>query len=235
MMTGYYQIEGRHLVAVDCIIFGYDIRDKDLKLLLVKRNMDPGRGEWSLPGGFVKEGEGVFEAACRVLNQLTGLQNVYMEQSFAYGDVNRDPGGRVISVTYFALIKYLDIDPVKQKTSGAQWRSMKELPKLVFDHRKMVDRALRQLREKVKIKPVGFELLPEKFTLVHLQDLYEAIYQRKVDRRNFRKKIQSMNLLEKLDEKERETSKRGAFYYRFLPANYEEFTRQGFYFNLDVS
>ncbi|HUS86039.1 MAG TPA: NUDIX domain-containing protein [Bacteroidales bacterium] len=234
-MSSFYQVEDKHLVAVDSIIFGYDIADKELKLLLIKRLFDPGKGEWSLPGGFVRKDEAVLDAACRVLHQLTGLKNVYMEQSYAYGEVDRDPGGRVITISHFALIKSHEIDPVMKESSAATWRSIKRLPKLIFDHGKMVSRALWELKEGIKIKPVGFELLPEKFTLVQLQDLYEAIYQRGIDKRNFRKKILSMNLLEKLEEKEKETSKRGAYYYKFLPANYEDFRRQGFYFNLDVS
>ena len=120
------------------------------------------------------------------------------------------------------------------EASVAHWRSISRLPKLIFDHRKIIDRAYKELIDRIKVKPVGFELLPEKFTLVQLQDLYEAIYQRKIDKRNFRKKIISMNLLEKLDEKEKETSKKGAYYYRFIPSRYEDFKRQGFYFNLDV-
>jgi len=234
-MASYYQEEDKQFVAVDCIIFGYDITDKELKLLLIKRLLDPGMGEWSLPGGFVRKDEAVLDAACRVLHQLTGLKNVYMEQSYAYGEVDRDTGGRVITISHFALIKSHEIDPVMKDSSAATWRSVKRLPKLIFDHRKMVDRALWELKEGIKVKPVGFELLPERFTLVQLQDLYEAIILRPVDKRNFRKKILSMNLLKKLEEKEKETSKKGAYYYKFLPANYEEFRRQGFYFNLDVN
>lgn len=233
-MTDHYDIREKHYVAVDCVIFGYDLTDKELKLLLVRRSFEPELGKWSLPGGFVKINEGVSEAACRVLKQLTGLEDVYMEQSYAWGDVNRDTGGRVITVSHFALINTLRLNPVMVESSAAQWRSVARLPGLIFDHKKIADRAHRELIERIKLKPVGFELLPEKFTLVQLQELYEAIYGRKVDKRNFRKKIISMNLLEKLDEKEKESSKKGAFYYRFIPSRYDDFKRQGFYFNLDV-
>lgn len=225
----------KHLVAVDCIIFGYDIMEKELKLLLIKRGFEPAKGRWSLAGGFVYENESLEEAAARVLYNLTGLRNVYMEQNYTYGEVERDPGARVISTSFYALIKIQDIDRELAEKNGAHWRSISRLPELIFDHTRMVERALNELRQQAKVKPVGFELLPEKFTLVQLQDLYEAIYQRKIDKRNFRKKILSMNLLEKLDEKEKITSKRGAWYYRFIPEKYEVFTQKGFYFNLDVS
>lgn len=234
-MTRFYESIERHLVAVDCVIFGYDIIDKNLKLLLIKRRFEPLKGGWSLPGGFVNDGESVKEAAGRVLKQLTGLEQVYMEQSYAWGEPGRDIGGRVITISHFALIKIQDIDPVMQEASAAHWRNITRLPDMVLDHGKLVGRALKELKERIKVKPVGFELLPEKFTLVQLQDLYEAIYMKNVDKRNFRKKILSMNLLEKMDEKEKETSKKGAYYYKFLPEKYEEFRRQGFYFNLDVN
>ncbi len=233
-MTDYYAVQDKNLVAVDCVIFGYDIWDKELKLLLVKRKFEPEYGKWSLPGGFVKKDEDVLDAACRVLHQLTGFEDVYMEQSYAWGDVRRDSGGRVITISHFALIKTHELDPVMIEANAANWRSISRLPKLIFDHKKIVERAHQEMIDRIKVKPVGFELLPEKFTLVQLQDLYEAIYQRNIDKRNFRKKIISMNLLEKLDEKEKETSKKGAYYYRFIPSRYEDFKRQGFYFNLDV-
>jgi len=224
-----------HLVAVDCIVFGYDILEKEIRLLLIKRSFEPARGKWSLAGGFVREKESLDEAACRILVQLTGLRDVYMEQSFTYGHIERDPGARVISTSYSALIKIQDIDRKLKELNGAHWQSLTRLPHLIFDHRDMVDRALTELQMQVKVKPVGFALLPEKFTLVQLQDLYEAIYQRNIDKRNFRKKILSMNILEKLDEKERETSKKGAFYYKFNEVRYEIHKREGFDFSLDVN
>lgn len=224
----------KHLVAVDSIVFGYDILEKELKLLVVKRSFNPAKGKWSLAGGFVEQGESIDVAACRVLRNLTGLKDIYMKQLYCYGDPSRDPGARVISVAYWALIKIKDIDQKAARKHGAHWQSIKKLPKLIFDHQAMVERALKELRLQVKIKPVGFELLPEKFTLVQLLDLYEAIYQRVIDKRNFRKKILSMNILEKLEEKEKETSKRGAYYYRFNKENYKKLSKNDFYFNLDV-
>jgi hypothetical protein len=230
-----YSSVPRHLIAVDCIIFGYDILEKEIRLLLIKRSFEPARGKWSLAGGFVMENESLDEAASRILYNLTGLKNVYLEQSHTFGHLERDPGARVISTSYYALIKIQDIDNSLKENNGAHWRSISALPELIFDHRKMVTLALNCLRRQVEINPVGFELLPEKFTLVHLQELYEAIYQRIIDKRNFRKKILSMDLLQKLDEKERQTSKKGAFYYRFIKEKYEDLRLNGFYFNLDVN
>ncbi len=230
-----YSKVAKHLVAVDCIIFGYDVLDKEIKLLLLKRSIEPSRGKWSLAGGWVKEDESLDEAASRLLLNLTGLNNVFMEQSYTYGSVNRDPGARVISTTYFALTKIQNIDNKLRELNGAHWRPISSLPELVFDHPAMVDKALTELRRQIKVKPVGFELLPEKFTLVQLQDLYEAIYQKIIDKRNFRKRLLSMNLLHKLDEKETNTSRRGAFYYQFIQERYNNFRKNGFYFNLDVN
>jgi ADP-ribose pyrophosphatase YjhB (NUDIX family) len=221
--------------AVDCIIFGYDVAEKEIKLLLLKRSFEPAKGKWSLAGGFVKPDESLNAAASRVLLSLTGLKNVYMKQLYSYGDINRDPGARVISTAYWALIKIKDIDKDLSKLNGAHWQSMNNLPDLIFDHKDMVTRALSELQTQIKIKPIGFELLPEKFTLVQLLDLYEAIYQRTVDKRNFRKKILAMNILEKLDEKEKVTSRKGAFYYKFIKENYKKLVREGFYFNLNVN
>ena len=230
-----YSEHTRHLVAVDCIIFGYDIIEKEIKLLLIKRSFEPAKGKWSLAGGFVKDNESLEEAACRILCALTGLRNLHLEQSYAYGSINRDPGARVISVAYSALIKIQDISRELKEQLGAHWQSLSRLPNLIFDHPEMVKRSLKELQMQVKVRPVGFALLPEKFTLVQLQDLYEAIYQRSIDKRNFRKKILSMNILEKLDEKEKETSKKGAFYYKFHRERYKTFKKQGFFFDLDVN
>ena len=230
-----YPNSRKHLLAVDCIIFGYDILEREIKLLLFKRIFEPAKGRWSLAGGFVDPDESLDEAANRILRKLTGLDSVYMKQSYAYGEKDRDQGDRVVSVAYFALIPIRDIDKELAERNGVSWRSLSSLPDLIFDHPLMVKRALSDLQNQVKIRPVGFELLPEKFTLVQLQDLYEAIYQRKVDKRNFRKKILSMGILEKLDEKERETSKKGAYYYKFNELTYKKLRQNGFYFNLDVN
>jgi 8-oxo-dGTP diphosphatase len=225
----------RYLVAVDCIVFGYDILDKELKLLLIKRSFNPMKGSWSLAGGFVEEHESLDEAASRILLTHTGLERIYLKQSYSYGETIRDPGDRVISTAYYALIAIRDINREMAEKSKAHWRSIADLPDLIFDHSLMVKRALTDLQDQIKVKPVGFELLPEKFTLVQLQDLYEAIYQKPIDKRNFRKKILSLGTLEKLDEKEKETSKKGAYYYKFNKERYEKLEHNGSYFNLDVS
>jgi 8-oxo-dGTP diphosphatase len=222
-------------VAVDCIIFAYDVIEKELSLLLIKRDFEPAMGMWSLPGGFVNEDEDMEDAARRILYNLTGLKDVFLEQSYTYGNVTRDPGARVISTAYFALIKHQEINGELKNEHGAHWQPVSKIPDLIFDHNDMVKKALTELQCQVKVKPVGFELLPETFTLVQFQDLYEAIYRRIMDKRNFRRKILAMNLLEKLDEKDKINSKRGAFYYRFIPDKYSEFTRNGFYFDLDVN
>jgi 8-oxo-dGTP diphosphatase len=234
VMPDYYK-SARHLIAVDCIIFGYDIIEKEIKLLLFKRMFEPAKGKWSLAGGFVEKDESLDEAAIRILRKLTGLDSVYMKQSYAYGETGRDPGDRVVSVAYFALITLRDINKELAEQNGVSWCSLTKLPELIFDHSLMIRKALNDLQNQIKIKPVGFELLPEKFTLVQLQDLYEAIYQRIIDKRNFRKKILSMGILEKLDEKERETSKKGAYYFKFNEDTYKRLKQNGFYFSLDVN
>jgi hypothetical protein len=183
----------------------------------------------------VEKDESLDVAACRVLCNLTGLKNVFLKQLHCYGDILRDPGARVISIAYWALIKIKDIDQEQSKRNGAHWQSLNKIPPLIFDHQVMVEKALKELQLQMKIHPAGFELLPEKFTLVQMLDLYEAIYQRSIDKRNFRKKILAMNILEKLDEKEKETSKKGAYYYRFIKERYKTLIGNGFSFSLDVN
>lgn len=228
----FYQQEPRTLVAVDSIIFGFNENDYELKLLLLKRNFEPAKGQWSLMGGFVTPEESLDDAAQRIVLKLTGLKDVYMEQLYAFGDPRRDPGGRIISVAYFSLIKINEYDKELVKKNGASWVPLSELPELIFDHNDMVSKALRKLRIRARTQPIGFELLPEKFTIPQLQRLYEAIYQKPFDKRNFRRKVLTMGLLDKLDEKEKETSKKGAYYYQFNTTKYEELLRKGFNFEL---
>lgn len=220
------------LVAVDAIIFGFNENELELKLLLLKRQFEPEKGNWSLMGGFVDPEESLDNAAQRIVKKLTGLSQVYMEQLYAFGDLNRDAGGRIISVAYFSLIKINEHDSELVKNHGASWISVSKLPELIFDHGEMVKRAMRKLRIRARTQPIGFELLPEKFTIPQLQRLYEAIYQIPFDKRNFRRKLLAMGLLGKLDEKEKETSKKGAFYYRFNKTKYEELLEKGFNFDL---
>ena len=219
-----------YLVAVDCIIFGF--MDGELKLLIINRKFEPAKGKWSLMGGFVGPDESMDEAAYRVLYELTGLQDIKMVQLYTHGDVNRDPGARVISTSYYTLIKMQDIDPAHSAENGARWCPINELPELIFDHMKMVEMALHSLSDEAHRKPIGFDLLPEKFTLPQLQSLYESICQEQLDKRNFRKQILDTGLLIKLDEKDKDSSKKGAFYYRFDHKKYQKLVGEGFLFKL---
>jgi 8-oxo-dGTP diphosphatase len=215
-------------VAVDCIIFGFE-RDK-LRILLTKRKFDPCRDCWSLLGGFVNHNEDLDNAASRVLEGLTGLKDIYLEQLYTYGETERDPGGRVISVAYYALICTEMLEPGAEEKYSARWFHYDTFPNLVFDHSVMVDKAIKRLRRKSLTQPVGFELLPEKFTLTQLQKLYEAIHQKKLDKRNFRKRILSMDVLTKLEEKDKINSKRGAWLYRFDKEKYDSLLESGEHF-----
>lgn len=204
------------LLAVDCIIFGYD--GTELQILLVKRAMEPAKGQWSLMGGFVEPTENIYQSVERVLKTYTGLSDVYLEQLKIYGDPERDPIERTASVAYFALI---DINKYKQQINDvyeARWFPINEAPKLIFDHDLMVEEAKGRLRYKAAFHPILFELLPKKFTTPQLQNLYEQVYNTKIDNRNFLRKLASTGLLIKLTEKDKSSSKRGAFYYK-LDAN----------------
>ncbi len=214
------------LLAIDCIIFGFD--GTQLKALLIKRGFEPQMGKWSLMGGFVRQEESVNDAAKRILDQLTGMQDIYMEQLQCFGEVDRDPGGRVVSIAYYALIKIDDYSSELMEEHQARWFGMEEIPPLVFDHRHMLDMARERLRQKVANYPIGFALLPYKFTLPQLQALYEAIYETELDKRNFTRKILSFEILRKLDEKEKESSRKGAFLYVFDSQKYKKLEKDGF-------
>jgi ADP-ribose pyrophosphatase YjhB (NUDIX family) len=220
-----YKSHQKILVAVDCIIFGFD--GDNLKALLIKRGFEPEKGHWSLMGGFVGTDENADEAAGRVLYDLTGMKNIYMEQLHAFTDVNRDSAGRVISIAYFALINIADYNQDLQREHEAKWFPLNKIPSLIFDHKRMVLKAKEMLRQKVANHPIGFELLPSKFTLPQLQNLYEAIYETPFDKRNFTKKMLSLGILNKLNEKERESSRKGAFYYVFDTAKYQRLHASG--------
>jgi len=228
----YYSEHEKFHVAVDSIIFGYDEEGRELKVLLLKRNFQPSKGEWSLMGGFLKNDESIDHAAKRILNQLTGLSDVYMEQLYTFGELDRDPGARIISAAYFALIRINASDLELVKTHGATWVPISSMPKLIFDHSAMIERALKKLQIRARTQPIGFELLPDKFTIPQLQGLYEAIYNKMLDKRNFRRKLLSMDLLEKQEEKEKESSRKGAWYYRFDQKKYEDLLNRGFNFEL---
>jgi len=228
MTSVHYKKLETFLLAVDCIIFGFD--GTGLKVLLIKRELEPMAGKWSLVGGFVKNSESVNDAAMRVLMQLTGLKNIFMEQLHCYGSTERDPGGRVVSVAYFALIRIEDHAAELLKEHNAKWVPLDKLPKLIFDHNTMLDLSKERLRQRVANHPIGFELLPEKFTLPQLQNLYEAIYESQFDKRNFNRKILGLQILKKLEEKDKTGSRKGAFYYVFDSDNYKKLESEGISF-----
>ena len=212
-MTNYYNHHPKFYVAVDCIIFGFN--QGELSLLLLKRNFEPAKGQWSLMGGFVQENESVNDAAKRVLSELTGLTDVYMEQVGTFGEIERDPGKRVVSVAYYALLNINESDRELVQKHNAFWVNINELPELIFDHPQMVEQARELMRMKASTEPIGFNLLPKLFTLSQLQSLYEAIYGEDIDKRNFRKRVAEMDYIEKTDKIDKSGSKRGAALYKF--------------------
>lgn len=206
-----YKIHPQHYVAVDCVILGY--QDEEIKLLLYPRSFEPYKGNWSLLGGFVQDNESADDAAARILKQTTGLEQIFLEQVASFSEPNRDLEARVISLAYYALIRIDLHDEEKVKENGAYWVSINKLPKLIFDHQEMFEKALVKLQQKAGYSLCGSELLPEMFTLIQLRKLYEAIFQREFDPGNFRKKILSLGVLEKLSVKDASESRKGAFYY----------------------
>ena len=209
----YYKEHSKVWVSVDCIVFGFE--NNKLKLLIGRRQMDPGRGEWSLYGGFVKADESLEDAAHRVLNDLTGMKKIYMKQVGAFGAIDRDPGERVISVAYCALINVNDYDDKLREQYGLQWVNIDALPKLYSDHNLMVRKAVNLLRQRIKTEPLSFNLLPDLFTLTQLQHVFEVILDEEIDKRNFRQRIKQFDFIEKTELIDKVTSKRGAALYRF--------------------
>jgi len=221
----------RPALTVDCVVFGLD--EEDLKVLLIQRGLPPFEGRWALPGGFVHVDETIDDAARRELREETGLEKVYLEQLYTVGDLDRDPRERVVTVAYFALVKLMD-HRVQAATDAreAAWFSLDDLPDLAFDHDKILATAHERLRGKIRYQPIGFDLLPDKFALRQLQTLYEILLDRPLDRRNFRKKILSMDILVELDEIETDVAHRAARLYRFDRKKYERKTKQGFNFEI---
>ncbi len=207
-----YKIHPQHYVAVDCVILGY--QDDEIKLLLYPRSFEPYKGKWSLLGGFVQDNESADEAAARILKQTTGLEAIFLEQVASFSEPNRDAEARVISLAYYALIRIDLHDEERVKENGTFWISINKLPNLIFDHQQMFEKALVKLQQKAGYSLCGSELLPEMFTLIQLRKLYEAIFQREYDPGNFRKKILSLGVLEKLSLKDASESRKGAFYYK---------------------
>ena len=219
-MTAFYGEHSKVWLSVDCIIFGFD--EGKLKILIGKRKMDPGRGEWSLYGGFVNADESVDDAASRTLYELTGLRNLYMRQVGAFGNVDRDPGERVVSIAYYALINVNDYDDALRQAHGVEWIDINEIPQLYSDHNDMVLKARKMRKQKLSKEPVGFRLLPSLFTLTQLQKRYEAVNGEDLDKRNFRKRVKDMDFIEKTELIDKSSSKRGAYLYRFNKRVYNE-------------
>ncbi len=221
----------RPSLTVDCVIFGLD--EENLKVLLIERDLEPFKGKWALPGGFVRLDETLDEAARRELREETGVENVFLEQLYTFGELHRDPRERVVTVAYYALINLSDYQ-IKASTDArnAAWFALSDLPKLAFDHDKIYDTALNRLKGKLRYQPIGFELLPHKFKLSRLQKLYEMVLERPLDKRNFRKKILSMDLLIELDEIEQDVAHRAARLYSFDEKKYQRLVKKGFNFEL---
>ena len=219
-MNTFYGVHSKVWLSVDCIIFGFD--EGKLKILIGKRKMDPGRGEWSLYGGFVRSDESVDDAASRTLFELTGLRNLFMRQVGAFGNVDRDPGERVVSIAYYALINVRDYDDILRRAHGLVWMDVNEIPQLYSDHNEMVLKARKMMQQKLATEPVGFRLLPSLFTLTQLQKLYEAVNGVELDKRNFRKHVKEMDFIEKTELIDKTSSKRGAYLYRFNKRVYNE-------------
>lgn len=221
------------LVAVDCIIFGFI--NNQIKLLVFKREVEPHAGKWSLPGSFINKNENISTAAKRILLELSNLENVFLEQMHSFGDQDRDSGDRVISVAYWSLIK-----PEEGRSETnivvanhvTKWVDINPVPELVLDHSKMVKMALQKLKERAKFKPIGLELLPSEFTLPQLLKVYEAIQQRSIDDRNFRKKILKSKLLIQLEKKDKSSSRKGAFLYKFDYQKYKQLQDDGYLFEI---
>jgi 8-oxo-dGTP diphosphatase len=221
----------RPALTVDCVVFGFD--ETELKVLLIQRGLEPFKGRWALPGGLVRLEETLEEAARRELEEEAGLKQVFLEQLYTFGAVKRDPRERVVSVAYYALVK-MSAHQTKAATDAAdaKWFPISESPKLAFDHADIFQTALGRLKAKVRYEPIGFELLPPKFTLSQLQRLYEAVLEVELDKRNFRKKMMSYDLLLPLKEQQLTGRHRPAQLYRFNAEKYEKLKMRGFNFEL---
>ncbi len=221
----------RAALAVDCVVFGLD--EQELKILLIQRGLPPFPGRWALPGGFVRLDETLDAAALRELGEETGLRRIFLEQLYTFGEVERDPRERVVSVAHYALVRMSDHQvAAATDASDAAWFPVDDLPTLAFDHERMVAVAHARLRSKVRYQPIGFELLPPKFSLTRLQRLYEIILERQLDKRNFRKKVLSLGILTELDEVEQDVAHRAARLYRFDERAYRQRVKDGFLFEL---
>jgi len=209
------------IFTADCVIFGF--HEGEIKVLLIERNEYPFKGWWALPGFFVEQTETIDDAVKRILFEHTGLRGIYMEQLYTFGDLKRHPQGRVITVAYYALLRLQEqsnLKPHSNYVRQAVWHSMNNLPDLAFDHKNIIERSIEKIRGKLKYSPIAFELLPEKFTLTQLQQVYEAIWGYKLDKRNFRKKMLKYDILKELGEKQKGVSYRAAMLYKFDKRKY---------------
>ncbi len=221
----------RAALTVDCVVFGYD--EGELKVLLIERGLEPFKGRWALPGGFVRVDETLDDAARRELAEEAGLRRVFLEQLYTFGTINRDPRERVVSVAYYALVKLSEHKAIAATdAANAAWVPVSKVSKLAFDHADILALALARLKAKVRYQPIGFELLPPKFTLSQLQHLYEAVLGATLDKRNFRKKVLGFGLLVPLKETQMSGRHRPAQLFRFDAEKYEKLKKRGFNFEL---
>lgn len=227
-MHKYYGSYDKIWLAVDCIVFGFD--HEGLKVLLIRRDFEPKIGQLSLMGGFVNEQEDIDVAAHRVVERLTGISDIYLEQLQCFGKTGRDPAGRVVSIAYFALINIEDYNTELGRSHNARWYPAQKVPPLIFDHNCMVEMAQKQLRHKASTRPIGFALLPTKFTIPQLQRLYTAIFETQLDSGNFSRRIHALGILKRLNEKQKGHSKKGAFYYIFDEEKYRKLEESGYNF-----
>lgn len=222
----------RPALTVDCVVFGFDLQHV-LNVMLIERNLPPFQGRWALPGGFVQIDESLEAAALRELREETGIDRLFLEQLYTFGAVDRDPRDRVITVAYYALVQLKDYEiSAASDASDAAWFAVDALPDLAFDHERIVAVALSRLKGKLRYEPIGFELLPSKFTLFQLQKLYETVLGHALDKRNFRKKILKMGLLQELPEVQRDVPHRAARFYQFDQEAYQRLKAQGFNFEI---
>jgi 8-oxo-dGTP diphosphatase len=221
----------RPALTVDCVVFGLDA--EGLKILLIRRGLEPFRNRWALPGGFVRIEESIDDAARRELREETGLENVFLEQLYTFGKLGRDPRERVVTVAHYALVNLANhrVHAASDANSAA-WFDVRDLPKLPFDHEELVEKALGRLKGKVRYQPIGFELLRPKFTLSQLQGMYEIILERRLDKRNFRKKVLLLGILQETDDLEEDVAHRAARLYRFNRSRYDKLVKRGFNFEI---